>query len=151
MKIVVDADACPVKEEIVLAAKRFDTEVWMVASYDHILPAWDGVRLVQVDRSSQSADLYISNHVQPGDVLITQDIGLASIGLAKKAKVLSFRGRMYSERAIGFMLEGRHMQSRARRAGTYGKGPPPFGDKHRNCFLHTLTKVLQKLQESSSQ
>ena len=85
MKIVVDADACPVKEEIVQVAARFETPVIMVASYAHVLPEQQGVTVVQVDRSLQAADLYISNRLCPKDVLVTDDYGLATIGLARKA------------------------------------------------------------------
>lgn len=76
-KIIVDADACPVKAEIRNAASRFDVQVVMVASFDHRLQPEDGVEIVQVDRSDQSVDLYIVNRIQAGDVLVTQDFGLA--------------------------------------------------------------------------
>ena len=77
MQILVDADACPVKTEIIEVARPFRIKVCMVASFDHRLPNIDGVQMVQVDRSSQSADMFIANRARSGDIVITQDFGLA--------------------------------------------------------------------------
>lgn len=150
IKIVVDADACPVKKEIEKAARRFGVEAWMVASYDHRLTAAEGIRTIQVDRSDQSVDLYIANCIAPSDVLITQDYGLATIGLAKRAYVLSPRGHAYSEETIDFMLESRHDMAKKRRAGKHSKGPKPFSPQDRDRFLQSLTKLLESLQENGT-
>ncbi|GIP35821.1 YaiI/YqxD family protein [Paenibacillus sp. J2TS4] len=149
-KVIVDADACPVKAEIVKAAGFYRIAVWMVASFDHHLSPREGVRVIQVDRSDQSVDLYIANHISPNDVLVTQDFGLATIGLAKQAVVMSNRGQIYSDRTIDFLLERRHEQSKKRRAGKHTKGPKPFTDDDRERFLQTLTKLLENLQENGS-
>ncbi len=150
MKIIVDADACPVKPEIVSAGRRFGVPVWMVASYDHAMPEMESVVVVQVDRSDQSVDLYISNRVNRGDIVVTQDFGLASIGLAKGAIALSNRGQTYTNETIDFLLERRHHLAKQRRGGKYAKGPRPFTAEDRNNFLQTLTKVLEQLQENDS-
>ncbi|MBU7320140.1 YaiI/YqxD family protein [Paenibacillus oleatilyticus] len=147
-KIVVDADACPVKAEIAQTALRFGIPVLMVASFDHRLQPMDGVDIVQVDRSDQSVDLYIVNYIAPGDVLVTQDFGLAALALGKKAMALSNRGQTYNERTIDFLLERRHEQAKQRRGGKHTKGPKAFTDEDRQAFLQTLTKVLSGLQEN---
>lgn len=149
-RIVVDADACPVKPEIVQLAAAYRVEVLMVASYDHRLEPAPGVRVVQVDRSDQSVDLYIANHLASRDILVTQDFGLAVIGLAKRAVVLSNRGQLYSDRTIGFLLESRHGQAKKRRAGGRVRGPRAFTDDDRKNFLQSLTKVLSSLQENKT-
>ncbi len=149
-RIVVDADACPVKREIVEAARIAEAEVVMVASYDHRLEALDRVSIVQVDRSDQSVDLYIANHLRAGDILVTQDFGLATIGLAKRSIVLSNRGQRYTDQTIGFLLESRHESAKRRRNGKHSKGPKPFTDDDRRSFLQSLTKVLHDLQENTS-
>jgi len=149
-KIIVDADACPVKPEIVKAATLFNTAVVMVASYDHRLTPTEGVEVVQVDRSDQSVDLYIANRIAPGDVLITQDFGLAALALAKKAVALSNRGQHFNDRTIDFLLDRRHEQAKQRRGGKHSKGPKPFTDSDRDFFLQSLTKVLVRLQDNSS-
>lgn len=148
-KIIVDADACPVKSEIVKAASQFQVEVIMVASFDHRLAPMEGVQTIQVDRSDQSVDLYIANRIAPGDILVTQDFGLAALALGKKAIALSNRGQQYNDRTIDFLLDRRHEQAKQRRGGKHSKGPKPFTDDDRHFFLHSLTKVLKRLQEIS--
>ncbi|WP_058301873.1 YaiI/YqxD family protein [Gorillibacterium timonense] len=145
--IIVDADACPVKSEIARTARKFDVPVWMVASFDHRLVPEDGVTVFQVDRSDQSVDLYIANRIQADDVLVTQDFGLAAIGIGKRAIALSNRGQIYSNRTIDFLLERRNEQMRKRRGGGRSKGPKAFTEEDRLTFLQTLTKVLSDKQE----
>lgn len=149
-KIIVDADSCPVKQEVIEKARIFNAEVLMVASYDHFLQEIEGVQTIQVDRSDQSVDLYIANHIKANHILITQDFGLATIGLAKKAIVLSNRGQIYTEDTIDFLLESRHEHAKKRRSGRHSKGPRPFTYADRHKFLQTLTKVLEILQENKS-
>lgn len=150
VNIIVDADACPVKHEIADAAVRFGVPVVMVASYDHRLEAREGVQVIQVDRSDQSVDLYIANRISAGDILVTQDFGLATIALAKKAIALSNRGQTYTDRTIDFLLENRHESAKQRRGGKYGKGPKAFTEADRRSFLQTLTKLLTRLQENGT-
>ncbi|MDP5273105.1 YaiI/YqxD family protein [Chengkuizengella sp. 2205SS18-9] len=145
--MIVDADACPVKSEIVLLGKQFQIQVVMVASFDHSLKNEDGVVNIQVDRSDQSADLYISNHISAGDILITHDFGLASICLGKSVKVISPRGKFYNEQSIDFLLENRHESAKKRRSGHFTKGPKPFSKEDRNNFLQTMTNFLKQLQD----
>lgn len=148
MRIVVDGDSCPVKSEIISTGRLFHTPVLMVSSYDHVLQAEEGVTVVQVDRSSQSADLFIANHIASGDVVITQDYGLAALALAKSCAVLSPRGESYHTANIDYLLERRHFNAKARRGGKHSKGPKPFTDEDRQVFQQELTKVLCKMQEN---
>lgn len=148
MKIFVDADACPVKREIIEAAKQAEVPVYMVASYDHRLQQEEGVQTIQVDSSDQSADLYIANTIQAGDILVTQDFGLAAVGLGKKSIVISNKGRRYTDESIDFLLHQRHVHAKQRKRGKYGKGPKPFTEEDRNHFLQSLTKLLHDMQEN---
>jgi uncharacterized protein YaiI (UPF0178 family) len=148
--IVVDADACPVKREIIDTAILYGVPVWMIASHDHRLQAEPGVTVIQVDISDQSVDLYIANCIKPGDILVTQDFGLATIGLSRRAEVLSFRGQAYTEDNIDFLLARRHGLSRQRRGGIRSKGPKAMTREDRECFQQTLTKVLRKRKENST-
>jgi uncharacterized protein YaiI (UPF0178 family) len=149
-RILVDADACPVKQEIIRAASQFGVGVTMVASFDHRLQPSEGVEIVQVDRSDQSVDLYIANRIRPGDVLVTQDFGLAALALGKKAAALSNRGQLYNDLTIDFLLDRRHEQAKQRRGGKHSKGPRAMTEDDRLHFLHSLTKVLARLQENES-
>lgn len=150
-KIMVDADACPVKNEIIAAAERFGVPVWMVASYAHRMPpSSELVKVLHVDSSDQAVDIFIANRLRSGDILVTQDFGLATIGLSKGAIVLSNRGQEYRNETIGFLLERRHELAKQRRGGKHGKGPRAFTQQDREIFLQTLTKVLFRLQENVS-
>src|SRR5690554_450753 len=113
-------------------------------------PATEGVTVMQVDRSDQSVDLYIANRISRGDILVTQDYGLATIGLAKGAITLSNRGQLYKDETIDFLLERRHALAKQRRNGKFarGSGPKAFTEVDRNIFLQSMTKVLLSLQEN---
>lgn len=145
--IVVDGDACPVKTEIARVARGSRVPVVMVSSYDHRLVPEEGVSVVQVDRSSQSVDLYIVNHITKGDIVITQDFGLACIAIGKGAIVLSPRGEQYSDENIDYLMERRHESAKRRRAGGKTKGPKAMSSEDRERFQQKLTKVLAILQE----
>ncbi|GIO85304.1 UPF0178 protein YqxD [Paenibacillus faecis] len=147
-RIVVDGDSCPVKAEIAETARRFGIKVLMVSSYDHVLRESEGVEVVQVDRSQQSADLYIANHIASGDIVVTQDYGLAALALAKSCKTMSPRGDIYHPGNIDYLLERRHYQAKARRGGRHSKGPKPFTDEDRTHFTEVLLKLLRDLQEN---
>ncbi|KZE73000.1 hypothetical protein A9P44_11715 [Paenibacillus polymyxa] len=148
VRIVVDGDACPVKSEIAETASRFHIDVIMVSSYDHLIQGSKGVSVVRVDRSDQSADLYIANHIRRGDIVTTNDYGLAALALAKGCEVMSFRGTIYRNDSIDFMLDRRHTSAKERKRGRYGKGPKPFTLEDREVFQHKLTKLLLRLQEN---
>jgi uncharacterized protein YaiI (UPF0178 family) len=147
-RIFVDADACPVKKEILTAASCFRLEVVMVASYAHELSPAEGVRIIQVDQSDQAADLYIANQLREGDIVITQDFGVAVLALGKRAAAISFRGQEYTHDNIDFLLASRHAGSKARRAGMRTKGPRAMSEGDREAFLQHLTKLLQRRQEN---
>lgn len=151
LTVLVDADACPVKQEVITVCREMGARAVLVASYDHILGEFGGdVEIVQVDRADQSVDLYIANRLGKGDVLITQDFGLAALGLSRGAAVLSNRGQEYRPETIDFLLERRHESARKRRGGARSKGPRAFSGEDRQSFLHALTKVLLRLQENFS-
>lgn len=151
--IIVDADSCPVKQDIIEIGQKYGCNIVMVASFDHELRQLESqlVQTIQVDRSDQSADLYIANIIRSNHVLITQDFGLATIGLAKKAIVISNRGQQFTDRTIDYLLERRHEQAKKRRGGKHTKGPRPFTNEDRAFFRHTLTKVLESMQENENE
>jgi len=147
VKIIVDGDACPVKDEIIAIARSFNVPVCMVASFDHRLPQVENVEMVQVDRSSQSADMFIINRARSGDLVITQDFGLACLAIAKQAYTLSFRGEVYNDDNIDYLLERRAEAAKRRRQGQRMKGPKALTADDRKRFQQNLTKLLQEKQE----
>lgn len=102
-----------------------------------------------MDSSKEAADLYIMNHVQSGDVLITQDIGLASLVLPKKVYAISPRGKAYREESIVTALDYRYVAAKERRKGNYGKGPKPFTNEDREAFCTSFNKILSEIAGES--
>lgn len=116
MKILVDADACPVKELIIGCAKKYELEVIMVSDVAHMLFYNEPfITSITVDKGADSADLAIANRTKEGDICITQDYGLASLLLAKKATVLHHNGFFYTLENIDRMLFERHLSREMRR------------------------------------
>lgn len=139
-----DADACPVKDEISLFAKKHHYSVCFVASYDHQPNNQPYGEWIFVDPGSDSADLYILNHIQRNDILITEDTGLASLALPKGVYVLSSRGSEYTEDTISISLELRHLAAKERKRGNYGRGPKSYTSEDRHNFLKSLCRLLSK-------
>ncbi|WP_313524408.1 YaiI/YqxD family protein [Anaerotignum sp.] len=116
MKILVDADACPVKDIIVETATKYHVEVYMITDASHILfYSEENVHVITVDQGADSADLAIANRTLPGDICITADYGLATLILAKKAIVLHPNGFFYTPENIDRMLFERHLSREMRR------------------------------------
>ncbi|MGG4504527.1 YaiI/YqxD family protein [Heyndrickxia sporothermodurans] len=142
--IFVDADACPVKQEIISVAIKYSLPYLFIASYAHKSNKHDE-RWIYVDPDKESADLYIMNHVKKNDIVITQDIGLASLVLPKRVFALSPRGKEYKEEAIQTALDFRYLAAKARRRGKYEKGPKPFTEHDRQSFINKLEEILSNI------
>ncbi|OEF97425.1 YaiI/YqxD family protein [Desulfuribacillus alkaliarsenatis] len=141
MKIIVDADACPKKvlQICFRVAKEYELDVWTIASINHHI---ESDHHITVDSGSQEADLKVINVTEKGDIVITQDWGLASIVLSKSAVCLSPSGREYSPEKIDFMMEERELKARHRRAGGRTKGPKKRKTEDDKLFEHSLRRVI---------
>ena len=128
MRIIIDADASPVKDIAIGLAERFEIEVVLVSSVSHhsnkALPEF--VSHIYVDSGADAADYKIVALAGPGDVVITQDYGLASLLLPKGCIGVHHMGFEYTDKNINNMLESRHMSGVIRRGGGRTKGPKPF-------------------------
>lgn len=143
--ILVDADACPVKEEISGIAHTYQMDVYFVASYSHIVKNEIPGTWVYVDDEKESADLCILNHAKKHDVVVTQDHGLASMLVSRNVYVLSPRGKQYEESEMDMMLHMRFLSAKERRKGNYSKGPKAFSQQDRENFMHSLKKTLSNI------
>lgn len=114
--IYVDADACPVKDIILTVAKEFKIPVIMFVDTSHILTD-DYAQIITVDKASDSVDLAIANKIKKYDIAVTQDYGLASLLLAKKACVINQNGFVYTLENIDRLLFERHILKKSKRAG----------------------------------
>jgi hypothetical protein len=112
----VDADACPVKEIIVEIAKQNKLQVFMFIDTSHELQDRYST-VIMVDKARDSVDIALANKMQSGDIVVTQDYGVAAIALAKHARVIHQNGLVYTEENIERLLFERHLGQKVRRAG----------------------------------
>jgi hypothetical protein len=146
MKIIVDADACPqsVFRICTEVGHQYGIEVWTVASFNHSI---DSDHHVVVGNDLQESDIKIINMTEEGDIVITQDWGLAAVVLGKGARCLSPMGREFQSDKIEFLLEEREVKSKLRRSGerTKGQKKRTFEDDRR--FGAHLGRIVLKSKE----
>ncbi|KYG32047.1 YaiI/YqxD family protein [Alkalihalobacillus trypoxylicola] len=146
--IYVDADSCPVKDEVLYLAEKYQVATVFVSSYAHELNVPSFVKRVTVDTDKEAVDLYVTNHIKGNDVCVTQDHALASILLAKNAVVISPKGELYREETIQQLLDYRFLSQKQRRMGGKTKGPKAFTNQNRQLFFNELEKVIKNEQEN---
>jgi uncharacterized protein len=122
MKILVDADACPVKHIIIRIAKEADIPVFMFIDTSHIIN--DGYsEVITVDKARDSVDIALANKVGRNDIVVTQDYGVAALALPKGAKAINQNGLIYTDDNINRLLFERHISQKVRRSGGRTHGP----------------------------
>lgn len=146
MRIYVDADACPVKEEVVRVATRHAIPVVFVANSWMRLPESPLVERVVVSDGPDAADHWIAERVGAGDIVVTQDIPLASRTLSVGARVLSPQGKAFTDANIGMSLAMRDLMKDLREAGVMDSRNPAFTRAGRSAFLQTLESIIQALK-----
>jgi len=144
--LFVDADGCPVKEEIYRVAKRYQLKVTLVSNAWMRIPREVWLTQVVVPGGLDAADDWIVEHVTENDIVISDDIPLASRSLKKGALVLSPRGRVHTEDSIGDALASRDLLSHLRDLGTMTGGPAPFEKRDRSRFLERLDATIQAVR-----
>lgn len=149
-KIYVDADACPVKQEVIKVSNRYQAQVTFVSNSWMTIPNAEGTKLEVVESKQLDAvDDWIVEHVQKNDIVITADIPLAYRCVKMGVRVLGLTGRMFTESNIGQVLAMRDLMTGLRDSGSIaGGGPPPFQPQDRSRFLHALDQIIQTLQKS---
>ena len=144
--IYVDADACPVKAEVVKVAERHGLAVVFVANAWLSVPRAPRVRVQVVSGAFDAADDWIAEQVHRDDVVVTADIPLAARCLKTGARVLGPSGKPFTDDNIGNALATRELMADLRAFGV-GGGPPPFGPKDRSRFLDALERVLREAKK----
>ncbi len=149
LDIYVDADACPVKHEVYKVAKRHGLQVTLVSNSPLRIPAQSGIKLIMVDDQSDAADDWIVGHLSDKDIVITADIPLASRCLHQGARVVGPTGAPFTDANIGAALATRDLLSDLRGAGATTGGPPPFQQRDRSRFLHSLDQIILEIKRSA--
>ena len=144
-QIYVDADACPVREEVYRVAGRLGVDVFVVSNGSRPIrpPGLPFVQMVMVGAAMDAADDWIAERIGAADICVTADIPLASRCLEKGARVVPPTGRPFTAANIGNALAGREIARHLRELGTGGGGPPPFAKADRSRFLSALDTAVQ--------
>ncbi len=146
MQLWIDADACPVVDIAIRIAKRHQVDVTLVCDDSHHMQR-DGAQTITVARGADSADWMLVNLVHRGDIVVTQDYGLAALCLARGARPLDQNGRIYDENNIDSLLGIRHISQKLRRAGGRIKGPPKRTREQDEWFEQSLERLLNETPE----
>jgi uncharacterized protein YaiI (UPF0178 family) len=142
----IDADACPVTSEAISVARSHGAPVILVGNstqtFDKHLRR-NGVEAIQVGQGRDAADFAIVERLQTGDIVVTQDIGVAAMALGRGAKALSPRGRIFWLATIDAELAVRHAEQKHRRAGGRTGGPSKFTEEDREHFVDSLERLFR--------
>ncbi len=146
MHIWVDADACPVIAHIEQLAKQKNIPVTLLSDTNHILNS-DYSEFIVVGAGADAVDFELINRCQAGDLVITQDYGVAAMALGKSARAIHPSGRVYTDDNIGGLLIDRHLAQKARRSsGKYhGKGPKKRTITDDIAFCASLGRLLDEM------
>lgn len=142
--ILVDGDACPVKDEVYVVATRYGVPCALVANSRLYVPPEFGIEMVVVAEGPDAADDWIAAETQPGDVVVTGDIPLASRCLEAGARVLGHDGRPFTEAMIGGALATRELKNQLRESGFVGGGPAGITGRDRSRFASKLDELVAR-------
>jgi len=145
MKILVDADACPTKEEIIEIAKKYNLKAVFISSFAHIITVPEEYEVITVGNDKEETDFAVINRTGARDIVVTQDYGLAAMVLAKKGYAISPRGQIYKESTMDSLLTQRHLGQKIRRAGGRTKGPKALKKEDKERFIINLEKLVRAL------
>ncbi len=146
IRIFVDADACPVKNEVYRVAERYGLKVFVVANSYMNVPRSDLIERVIVTQGPDIADDWIVERAGETDIVITSDIPLAGRSVEKGASVLSPTGKVFDNDAIGMALATRDLMTDLRSAGAVTRGPPPLSRQDVSRFLQALDLAVTRVK-----
>jgi len=150
LHIFIDADACPVKNEVYRVAERYRLDVTLVANSSMRIPDDPRITLEVVDSGFDAADDWIVDILQPHDIVITADVLLASRCLKKDARVIGTSGKEFTDANIGSVVATRDLLADLRGAGEITGGPPPLTKRDRSFFLQILDQVIQSIKRTAN-
>jgi hypothetical protein len=148
LRLYIDADACPVKDEAYRVAARYGMTTFVVANSPILVPRAPGIERVVVPAGPDVADDWIVEHAGPGAIVVTADVPLASRCVKAGAEVLAPSGKPFSENSIGMALATRNLMDHLRASGETTRGPKPFGPRDRSNFLGALDAAVTRLKRA---
>jgi uncharacterized protein len=152
--IYIDADACPVKQEIYRVAERHALKgvalkVLVVSNSPIAIPRDELIQRVVVGAGMDEADLWIAERAKHGDIVVTADVPLASRAVKSGAQVIAPNGKAFTEASIGETLATRNLLDSLRSAGAITGGPKPFSPRDRSNFLSALDQAMVRLKRAA--
>jgi uncharacterized protein len=148
VRIYVDADACPVKDEVCRVARRYGLGVTLVAASSMRIPGGPDVVLEVVAQGFDAADDWIVERVGPDDIVVTADVPLAARSVGRGACVLGPTGRPFTADNVGDALATRNLLADMRGAGMETAGPAPFEARDRSRFLQALDRAVHAVRRA---
>lgn len=145
--LYIDADGCPVKEEIYKVAARYQLKVFIVANKRMTVPLHPSIEMVVVPAGADEADNWIAERADLGDIVITADIPLADRSLKKCSYVLSPHGEEFTEDNIGDAVATRELMTYLRQTSDIKSGPQAMEKKDKSQFLSSLDRVIQVIKK----
>jgi uncharacterized protein YaiI (UPF0178 family) len=144
--IYVDADACPVKDEVYRVAGRHGLKVYVVSNAFMQVPRDPLIERVIVPAGVDAADDWIAERVARGDIVISADVPLASRCVKAGADVIAPNGKPFTADTVGLALATRNLMADLRSAGAVTGGPAPFAPRDRSNFLSALDRAIVRLK-----
>ncbi|MFT8350236.1 YaiI/YqxD family protein [Clostridium saccharoperbutylacetonicum] len=143
MKIIIDGDACPGIPIIEKIAKTYEVPVIIYCDINHFIQS-DYSEVKIVDSGFQSVDMYVMNETKQGDIIVSQDYGVAAICLSKKAKVINPKGYIYNEQNIDRLLEERHISQKIRKGGGKTSNPKKRNEDDDLRLEKNLIRIIRE-------
>lgn len=148
LDIYIDADACPVKDEIYRVAERYQLDVFVVANSWMRVPDHPRIKLITVTDGLDVADDWIAERVGVGDIAVTADIPLAARCVKQGARAIGPSGNPFTEDSIGDTLATRNLMTELRETGEIRGGGRPFTKQDRSRFLQALDAAIQAIKRT---
>lgn len=145
IRIFIDADGCPVKDEVYKVAARYKLDVYVVANKPIHVPLHPSIKMQVVADGPDAADNWIAENIQENDICVTTDIPLADRCLKQNARALGARGDEFTEDMIGEALATRELMKHLREMGEMKGGPAAFQNRDRSQFLSSLDRIIQNI------
>ncbi len=143
MRVLIDADGCPVIDETIALANQYGWTCLILCDTSHFFER-PGAETLTFDKGADSVDFALVNLAQPGDLVVTQDYGLAAMCLAKRAVAINQNGQQYTAANIDALLLARHTARVIRSTGKHLKGPAKRSEAQNRAFVLALSRLLKQ-------
>ncbi|NMB09170.1 MAG: YaiI/YqxD family protein [Tissierellia bacterium] len=145
MRVFIDGDSAPIIDIAIDVSRKYDIEVIIVKDVNHDLKNfnYDKLNIITIDQGRDNADLYIINNIKKGDIVVTSDLGLASLVLGKTDKCINFNGLIINNNNLDGLMMNRYINANLRRQNIYSKGPSKRKKEDDKNFKVNLERIIK--------